>query len=329
MPGRRLSDQEREEISRGVAKGRSLAGIARGLGRPTSTVSREVKRNGGCEVYRAWMAQSRARRYCRRHRPRKLLVNATLRRAVNEGLAMRWSPAQISGRLRKDHPDDPRWWVSAETIYTSLYVQAGGGLRKELHRALRTGRARRIPRGQKRPSGARIPGMVLISERPAEVEDRAVPGHWEGDLIIGAGHESQIGTLVERSSRFVMLVHLPRSRGADAVADGLADKIVQLPQHLRRTLTWDQGTEMAHHARFSVATGVQVYFCDPHSPWQRGTNENINGLLRQYLPKATSLSRFTAADLDAIAAQLNNRPRKTLGWMTPLEKFTEFVAMVG
>lgn len=327
MPGRRLSDEEREEISRGIAEGRSLAEISRGLGRPTSTVSREVKRNGGRCEYRAWRAKSRARRCSRRRRPRKLFANLHLRQAVNEGLARRWSPAQISGRLRSDHPDDPRWWVSPETIYQSLYVQAGGGLRKELHRALRSGRAHRVPRGQRRPRGARIPGMVLISERPPEAEDRAVPGHWEGDLLIGANHNSQVGTLVERSSRFVMLVHLPHSRGADAVADGLADKIVQLPQHLRRTLTWDQGVEMAHHVRFSVATGVEVYFCDPHSPWQRGTNENINGLLRQYLPKGINLSTFTAAKLDTIAAELNNRPRKTLDWMTPLEKLSQFVAM--
>jgi transposase, IS30 family len=328
MPGRRLSDKEREEISRGVAEGQSFAEIGRGLRRPTSTVSREVDRNGGRCAYRGWKAQMRAGRLCRRRRLRKLLANNELRQAVNDGLAKRWSPAQISARLRREHPDDPSWWVSHETIYRSLYVQAGGGLRKELRAALRTGRARRVPRGHgRRMAGARIPGMVLISERPAEVEDRAVPGHWEGDLIIGGGQGSQIGTLVERSTRFVMLVHLPLSRGADAVADGVASKIVQLPEHLRHSLTWDQGSEMAHHARVTVDAGVEVYFCDPHSPWQRGTNENTNGLLRQYFPKGTDLSRHTEAQLDAVAQELNGRPRKTLSWMTPLEKLAELVAM--
>lgn len=328
MPGRRLSDGEREEISRGVAEGRSAASIARRLGRPTSTVSRELARNGGCGEYRAWKAAMRARRCARRRRPRKLFAQVHLRQAVNEGLTRRWSPAQISGRLRKDHPDDPRWWVSAETIYQSLYVSAGGGLRKELRQALRTGRARRVTRAEARAGHARITGMVLISERPAEVEDRAVPGHWEGDLLIGAHNRSQVGTLVERTSRLTMLVHLPADRRAETVSDAVAAKIIELPGHLRRSLTWDQGKEMSAHARLKIDTGVQVYFCDPHSPWQRPTNENTNGLLRQYLPKGADLSTVPAVHLDNIADELNNRPRKTLDWMTPLEKFTELVAMV-
>lgn len=326
MPGRRLSDHDREEISRGVAEGRSLAEIARGLARPTSTVSREVERNGGRGQYRAWKGRMRAQRCGRRRRPRKLFANVALCQAVNDKLALKWSPAQISGRLRKEHPDDPRWWVSPETIYQSLYATAGGGLRKELRQALRTGRARRVSRSELRASSGRIKGMVLISERPAEVDDRAVPGHWEGDLLSGAYNQSQVGTLVERTSRLTMLIHLPTDRRAETVANGVATKIIELPDRMRRTLTWDQGQEMAAHACFSVDTGVQVYFCDPHSPWQRPTNENTNGLLRQYLPKGLDLSKVTASDLDTIEDELNNRPRKTLDWMTPLEKFAELVA---
>lgn len=325
MPGRRLDLVEREEISRGIAEGRSLSAIAMGLGRPPSTVCREVHRNGGRDRYRSWAGQWRAKRCARRRRPRKLLASRRLREAVNAGLEQRWSPQQISGRLRRDHPDDPSWWVSHETIYQSLFVSAGGGLRKELTRALRTGRAQRRPHGSGR-HGGRIAGKVMISERPAEVEDRAVPGHWEGDLLIGTANRSQVATLVERTSRFVMLSAL-ESRHAPVVADAVAAKIVELPTQLRRSLTWDQGTEMADHARFSVDTGVQVYFCDPHSPWQRPTNENTNGLLRQYLPKATDLSHVTQPDLDTIAAELNDRPRKTLDYMTPSEKFAELVAM--
>jgi transposase, IS30 family len=325
MPGRRLDLVEREEISRGIAEGRSLSAIARGLGRPPSTVCREVHRNGGKDRYRSWAGQWRAKRCSRRHRARKLLASRPLREAVNAGLEQRWSPQQISGRLRRDHPDDPSWWVSHETIYQSLFVSTGGGLRKELTRALRTGRAQRRPHGSGRPGG-RIAGKVMISERPAEVEDRAVPGHWEGDLLVGTANRSHVATLVERTSRFVMLSAL-ESRHAPVVADAVAAKIVELPTQLRRSLTWDQGTEMADHARFSVDTGVQVYFCDPHSPWQRPTNENTNGLLRQYLPKATDLSHVTQTDLDTIAAELNGRPRKTLDYMTPSEKFAELVAM--
>lgn len=328
MPGARLCRREREEISRGVAEGQSFASIARGLGRPTSTVSREVKRNGGRDKYRAWRAVAETAARCRRRRLRKLLVNRPLAEAVQERLEQRWSPEQISCRLRSEHPDDPRWWVSHETIYRSLYVQGGGGLRRELTKALRSGRARRIARGElRRGTGRSIVGMVNISERPAEADDRAVPGHWEGDLIIGARHKSQVGTLVERTSRFVMLIHLPGQKDAASLAAGITAKILELPEHLRRSLTWDQGCEMARHADITIDAGIDVFFCDPHSPWQRGTNENTNGLLRQYMPKSTDLSIVTAEQLDAIAAELNGRPRKTLGWMTPSEKLAELVAM--
>lgn len=328
MPGQRLGVVEREEISRGLAAGRSFASIARGLGRPTSTVSREVDRNGGRGRYRSWSAHGQAKRRCRRHRVRKLLANRPLREEVEAGLAKRWSPQQIAGRLRIDHPERPSWWVSHETIYRSLYVQAGGGLRKELTRALRTGRARRVPHGSRRRRGGTITGKVMISERPAEVEDRAVPGHWEGDLLVGQNPASQLGTLVERHSRFLMLVPL-RSRQAPVVADGLAATVTSLPEHLTRSLTWDQGTEMAAHAQFTVATGVDVFFCDPHSPWQRGSNENTNGLLRQYFPKGTNFSTLTDLELEAVADELNGRPRKTLGYLTPSEKFAELVATTG
>lgn len=328
MPGARLCPREREEISRGVAEDKSFAAIARGLGRPTSTVSREVKRNGGRERYRCWRAESDTAARRRRRRLRKLLANRQLAEAVQAGLEQRWSPEQISCRLRAEHPDDPRWWVSHETIYRSLYVQGGGGLRRELTSALRTGRARRIAHGEIRQgTGPNIVGMVNISERPAEADDRAVPGHWEGDLIIGARHKSQVGTLVERTTRFVMLIHLPGPKDAATLAAGITKKIMDLPDHLRRSLAWDQGNEMARHARITMDSGMKVYFCDPRSPWQRGTNENTNGLLRQYMPKSTDLSVLNAEDLDRIAAELNGRPRKTLGWMTPSEKLAELVAM--
>jgi IS30 family transposase len=257
------------------------------------------------------------------------LVNRPLRDAVVAGLEQRWSPQQIAGRLRREHPDDPSWWVSHETIYQSLFVSSGGGLRKELTRALRTGRTQRRPKGTPRfYSGGPIAGKVMISERPAEVEDRAVPGHWEGDLLMGSANQSQVGTLVERTSRFAMLLALD-TKQAEVVAERIADRILELPTQLRRSLTWDQGSEMADHARFSIDTGVQVFFCDPRSPWQRPTNENTNGLLRQYFPKGSDLSGVTQAHLDTIAAELNGRPRKTLGYMTPSEKFAELVATTG
>jgi IS30 family transposase len=329
MAGCRLSLMEREEISRSCRWGVSFADIGRRLGRPTSTVSREVASNGGRDHYRAWFAQLRSQTERRRPRPRKLAANAALAATVEALLAKRCSPVQIAGRLRREHPDDPRWWVSHETIYQSLFLQGRGGLRAELIAALRSGRTRRRRKGPSPHRGHPIRDMVMIADRPAEIEDRAVPGHWEGDLIIGADGGSQVGTLVERTSRLVLLVHLPDKRTAETVRDAVAAKITQLPDQLVRSLTWDQGSEMADHARFSVDTGVAVYFCDPHSPWQRGTNENTNGLLRQYLPKSTDLSGYNEDQLDAIAAELNGRPRKTLEFMTPSERFADLVAMTG
>jgi transposase, IS30 family len=329
VPGARLTADEREEIALGVATGRSFADIAAQLGRPTSTVSREVDRNGGRGRYRASKAQRETDRRARRPKPRRLVTDRRLAREVAKRLKKRHSPEQIANRLRLEHPDEPHWWVSHETIYQALYLQGRGGLRAELTEALRTGRARRRRKGPNPGRGARgkLKDVVSISERPAEAEDRAVPGHWEGDLILGRGGKSQIGTIVERTTRFTLLVRLPENRKAVTVRDAVAAKIVELPEQLRRSLTWDQGKEMAAHVSFSVATDVAVYFCDPHSPWQRGTNENTNGLLRQYLPRSLDLSTVTDAQLDAIAQELNERPRETLGWMTPSEKFSELVAM--
>lgn len=325
MPGWRLRKWEREEISRELRAGASIRSIARRLGRAPSTISREVNRNGGRDDYRGYLAWRVAERRARRPKVPKLVANRALAEVVEQRLMQRWSPAQIAGRLRREHPDDPSWWVSPETIYQSLYVQGRGGLRKELTRALRTGRSRRRPRGG-RPRGSRIPNMVNIADRPADVDDRAVPGHWEGDLIEGAFHRSFVATLVERTSRYLMLVELPDGKSASHVADALATNIVKLPEQLRRSLTWDQGREMAAHEDFTIATGVDVYFCDPASPWQRATNENTNGLIRQYLPKRTDLSRHNQHHLDTIATELNQRPRKTLQWMTPSEKLAEIVA---
>jgi IS30 family transposase len=240
-----------------------------------------------------------------------------------------WSPKEIARRLRIDFPDDPSMQVSAETIYQSLFVQGRGELRRELHRCLRTGRAKRRPRPEGIETRGRIPGMVMISERPAEVEDRAVPGHWEGDLILGKNNRSAVGTLVERATRYVLLLHLPHGRDADQVDAAMRHAIAKLPRQLFRTITWDQGKEMVRHAAFTIDTGIQVYFCDPHSPWQRGSNENTNGLLRQYMPKGTDLSVHTEADLDRFATSLNNRPRETLGFMKPSEKLTELLAHTG
>jgi transposase, IS30 family len=329
MAVRRLSFLEREEIDYGCRWGVSFAAIGRRLDRPTSTISREVSRHGGRREYRCWFAQLRTQEGCRRPKTPKLIANRPLAEAVEQRLGRRWSPEQVAHRLRMEHPHDPSWWVSHETIYQALFLQGRGGLRRELCEALRTGRARRRPRGvhHRRGAGSAIADKVLIAERPPEVEDRAVPGHWEGDLLLGANKQSQVGTLVERTSRLVLLVHLPESRRAEIVADAIAAKITALPDQLRLTLTWDQGGEMGAHKRFTVATGVQVYFCDPRSPWQRGTVENTNGLLRQYLPKGAVLSTVPATELDAIAAELNDRPRKGLGWMTPSEKFAELVAM--
>jgi IS30 family transposase len=285
----RLSLAEREEISRGLLAGESRRVIAARLGRAPSTVAREVATAGGVKTYRAWRADERARRRARRPKRSKLAASPRLRREVQRLLEHRWSPQQIAARLVIDYPDDPEMRVSHETIYQSLFVQSRGALRKELARCLRTGRAQRRP--QQRANGCgQLLDMVLISERPAEVQDRAVPGHWEGDLIVGQGCKSAIGTLVERQSRFVMLLDLRKGRLAEQVKDALVVKIRELPEQLRKSLTWDRGKEMAEHVQFTIDTGVQVYFCDPRSPWQRPTNENINGLLRQYFPKGTDLS---------------------------------------
>ena len=319
-----LSILEREQILLGVSRAASLRAIARDLGRSPSTISRELAANGGRAGYGAWRAHRRAREAARRPKPRKLR-HGKLRREVSRRLLALWSPQQIAQRLRSDYPDDPDMRVSHETIYQSLFVQGRGELRRELARCLRSGRTARRPRGRADGRG-RLPGMVMLSERPPEAADRAVPGHWEGDIILGAGGRSAVGTLVERTTRLVLLLHLPGGRSADAVDTAMRKAITALPEHLRRTITWDQGAEMATHASFTVATGIPIYFCDPHAPWQRGSNENTNGLLRQYLPKGTDLSKHTAADLRRIQDSLNRRPRKTLGYVTPLEKFAEVVA---
>jgi IS30 family transposase len=312
----RLSLAEREEISRGLAAGESMRSIARRLGRAPSTVSREIAANHGSRRYRAVTADRAALRRTQRPKPAKLALNHPLREVVEAKLELRWSPEQISGWLSVTYPDDPEMQVSHETIYLSLFVQSRGALRKELTRYLRRGQVNRRPRGHSSYNGqGKLNGMVNISERPAEVDDRAVPGHWEGDLIFGKGMKA-VATLVERQSRFLIMVGLQEGHSADVVADALSAKIGELPEQLRRSLTWDQGSEMAHHAKFTVATGVPVYFCDPRSPWQRGTNENTNGLLRQYFPKRRLLPHDQAG-LDAIAAELNGRPRQTLGWKTP------------
>jgi IS30 family transposase len=323
--GNRLSLEERIEIRVGLEGGLSMRAVARGLGRDPATVCREVRANGGAGNYRPVAAQQTAAERARRPKPTKLAANPVLCKRVTAELERLLSPQQIAAALAKEFGNDQAMRVSHETIYKSLYVQGRGELRRELARCLRTGRAKRQPRGRLETRG-HIPNMVMISERPAEVEDRAVPGHWEGDLILGKNGRSAIGTLVERSTRFVMLLHLPNDHTAESVRVAMTAKVQTLPEQLRRSITWDQGTEMSEHARFSVDTNVAVYFCDPHSPWQRGSNENTNGLLRQYFPKATNLAVHTPEDLDAAAASLNSRPRQTLGWMTPSEKLAEAVA---
>jgi IS30 family transposase len=320
-----LSCAEREEISRGLGSGASVRCIAGRLRRSPSTIAREVAANGGRAGYRAWRADRQAFERARRPKVAKLAADARLRAFVEDGLEQRWSPQQIVLRLQHAFPHDAGMRISHETIYQSLYVQGRGALRKELAASLRSGRTHRRPRGARSAAG-RITGMVMISERPAEAADRAVPGHWEGDLMMGKAGQSQIGTLVERSTRFVQLLWLPDGRTAEAVADAIASKIGTLPAALRRTLTWDQGREMAQHAAFTIKTGVQVYFCDPHSPWQRGSNENTNGLLRQYFPKGADLSSVTQQHLDQVADELNGRPRQTLNAMTPSEAFNQLVA---
>jgi IS30 family transposase len=317
--GRYLSLAEREEIAVGVAAGLGLREIGRRLGRPASTVSREVSRNSRRGRYRAVAAQARAAARARRPKPAKLAVNTQLRQWVQDKLEMKWSPEEISARLVLEFPGRPEMRVAPETIYQSLYVQGRGALRRELARQLRTGRALRKPRRKAEERRGRIAGMTMIADRPAEAGDRAVPGHWEGDTIAGKGGKSQIGTLVERTTRFTMLIALPGGKSPDAFADAVTPVIAGLPDALRRSLTWDQGTEMHRHAQIAVAADCAIYFCDPHAPWQRPGNENTNGLLRQYFPKGTDLSAHSPQRLQAVADELNGRPRKVLGWKTPAE----------
>jgi transposase, IS30 family len=320
----RLSLCEREEIRAGIAAGDSFRAIARRIGRAPSTVSREVGGVRGRGRYRATLADDRACVAALRPKRSKLARSPRLRRAVCAMLERRFSPRQISARLRLEHPDDAEMRIAPETIYQSLYVQSRGRLRKDLTRYLRTGRCRRKPR--RGPTGrGRIADMVSISQRPAEASDRAVPGHWEGDLLVGKHNRSFIGTLVERHTRYVMLGYLGSDAGTETVTATIAEQIVRLPEQLRLSLTWDQGREMARHLQFTVDTGVKVYFCDPHSPWQRGSNENTNGLLRQYFPKGTDLAVHGQGELDRVAAELNGRPRQTLGWATPAEKMAELL----
>jgi len=325
MPGVRLGLVEREEIAIGIARGESFAGIARRLGRVTSTVSREVKRNGGPGRYRAVAAERDTRWRCHRPRGLKLTHNPRLREFVVAGLQQRWSPRQISVRLQHEFPDDRSMRVSHETIYQALFCQTRGALRKELTAHLRTGRTQRRPRT--RPARHEVlSDKIMISERPAEVEDRAVPGHWEGDLIKGSFNRSALVTLVERSTRYTMIGALPDGVTAAAVRDRLAAMLGTLPTHLARSLTWDQGTEMSQHQQFSIASGIAVYFCDPHSPWQRPTNENTNGLLRQYFPKGTDLRLIDQTTADQVAIELNGRPRIILNGATPAEQLQALIA---
>ena len=330
--GLRLSFAEREEIACLVEAGRTARSIARELRRAPSTITRELNlRRGPDGRYRASTAQAAADRAARRPKPARLATHARLRGEVQARLELHHSPQQIAFRLREDFPDDAEMWVSHETIYQSLFVQSRGALRRELTACLRTGRALRRPRRQtagiRAARDRRIPGMVNISERPAEAADRAVPGHWEGDLILGSvASGSAIGTLVERATRYVLLLHLPDNHTAVAVQEAMVAKMSQLPEQLLRTLTWDQGIEMTNHAQIAAATGLDIYFCDPHSPWQRGSNENTNGLLRQYFPKGTDLSLWGPGYLDMVAAELNNRPRKTLGWRTPAETLDKLLS---
>ena len=321
-----LSVGEREEISRGLAGGLSSRQIAVGIARSHSTVSREIAGNGGREGYRAAVAEGACWDRARRPKAAKLAVNAALRAVVERRLVEKRSPQQIAGWLGRAYAGDPRMQISHETIYLSLFIQSRGALKRELTRHLRSGRSTRRPRhlsadGQ---GHGQLTGKLMISQRPAEAEDRAVPGHWEGDLLLGS-RPTAIATLVERSTRYTQLVALPEGIRAEPVRVALTASIATLPEQLRRSLTWDQGKEMAQHARFSIDSGLQVYFCDPQSPWQRGSNENTNGLLRQYFPKRAKIG-LPQAELDQVAAELNGRPRETLGWMTPAEKLAELTA---
>jgi IS30 family transposase len=356
LQGRYLSLAEQEEVSRGLAAGESYAAIARRLGRHRSTVKREVDRNhvtrerrgahargdaplpagpprphrrvdprqARRDAYRAGPARAKADARARRPKPTKFSGHPELIAEVQARLEKHWSPEQIAADLREQFHDRPEMWVSHETIYQELYVQGRGSLRRELHRCLRTGRALRRPRAfSARSSRPYITPEIMISERPVDADDRAIPGHWEGDLILGGDNASAIGTLVERSTRFVLLLHLPRRHDAEAVRDAMIPTIRALPDVLRRSLAWDQGSEMARHTQISIAADLPIYFCDPHSPWQRGSNENTNGLLRQYFPKGTDLSRWNAQEIQAVAGALNSRPRKTLGYKTPAEALNE------
>jgi len=354
-PKPRLTLADRIQIDLGVKTNESLQSLGARLTppRPASTIMREIDLNGGSKPspgrksgyrrkdafgarqsgktaqvhYDAWVAQARADQRARRPKPGKLALNRRLHDEVQTRLLDEHSPEQIAERLLIDFPDDTEMRVSPETIYRSIYVQGKGNLRRELHTCLRTGRALRKPQRRPDERRGRIRDMINISERPPEAKDRAVPGHWEGDLILGStASASAIGTVVERASRFVMLLHLPDNHGADAVQDAIVDKMAQLPAILRKTLTWDQGSEMANHVAIAAAAELDIYFCDPHSPWQRGTNENTNGLLRQYFAKGTDLSIFPADYLDYVAAKLNTRPRKTLGWKTPAEALDELLS---
>jgi IS30 family transposase len=322
---RELTVVEREEISRGLAAQYSCHAIARRIGRAPSSVSREVARNGGRVGYRATEAEHAALRRSRRPKASKLVRCPQLRAEVEAKLSLRWSPQQISAFLKVEYAQDPKMQISHETIYLSLFVQSRGALRKELTRHLRTRRLVRQPKGKQPSRGqGQIVDKIMISERPAEAADRAVPGHWEGDLLLGTKNNG-IGTLVERSTRYAMLFTLPKGFAAERVSEALAKTVMTLPASLRRSLTWDQGPEMAGHVRFTIATGLAVFFCDPRSPWQRGSNENTNGLLRQYFPRGHSLAGVSQDELDRVAHELNGRPRQTLGWHSPTQKLAEFM----
>lgn len=322
---RNLSVAEREEIAVGIARGESGAVIGRRLGRACSTITREIARNGGRQRYRASAADRRALDEARRPKQPKLARHSRLRREVERRLQQRWSPEQISARLVLDFPDDAAMRISHEAIYQSLFVQSRRALRRDLSKCLRTRRVHRRPRGRRQ--GGPLKDMAPIAQRPAEADDRKTPGHWEGDLIIGKGGRSAIATLVERTTRFTVLVRLPAGRTAGSLHAALATTLPNLPAGWARSLTWDQGKEMADHARITADTGVPIYFCRPSCPWQRGTNENTNGLLRQYLPKGTDLSTISQHKLNQIATELNGRPRRVLQWMTPMEAFNQTSAM--
>lgn len=328
MPGTRMGVEEREAIALGLARGEPFAEVARRLGRPTSTVSREVGRCGGRASYSGRAAQRLACARSRRPKVRKLVRVPALAEAVASGLDKRWSPAEIAARLAVDHPDDEAMRVSHETIYSSLYLQGKGGLKKELISALRSGRLRRRPRrrGEQAKRANVLGDITPISQRPPEAADRAFPGHWEGDLLMGAFNRSALVTVVERRSRFLLLGDLPEGHDAQAVYECLIELTADLPDALRRSLTWDQGREMAMWTQLRVDADIEVYFCDPHSPWQRPSNEHMNGLLRQYFPKGTDLDRISIEQVRFVAAQMNGRPRKVLGWRTPAEVYADVVA---